>query len=470
MLYAAKKALCLIMAVFLLLTSSRTAKASEESSGGSITVRSVQEDPELFLEPEDLFEASFADDLCLRQFPQEDTGLLPSSWDQRWVGLAPPVRDQYDLSTCWAFAGLSAFQAALLPEETHPFSVDHLLANCGYPDAAVTGGIYPMILAYLSSWRGPVYEEDDPYADGYTSKNAQVCYHLQEARFLNGDAAAVKAAVLLYGAVQTSLYADPGLTAEDSSNIFYNPDTASYFYNGSESANHDVIIIGWDDTYPASNFSIAPPHDGAFLCQNSWGSSFGDQGCFYVSYYDTRLLEYAVAYTGIESISNYDRLYEPDPLGWQGMTGYDQTSAWGANVYTSEENEQLRAVSFYAVAENVSYEIYVDTNPENTSDGSTALFSPGPLLASGCFSSAGYYTVKLSRPVSLVKGQTFAVIIKVTLPSAGSPLAVDTSWQERTGGAAGQSYISPDGVQWTDLGSSMGCSLCLKAFTCKEDQ
>lgn len=71
-------------------------------------------------------------------------------------------------------------------------------------------------------------------------------------------------------AVQSSFYSDIEVANADSE--FYNAGTAGYFYSGSAKANHDVIIIGWDDNYPKENFHTPPKNDGAFICQNSWDS------------------------------------------------------------------------------------------------------------------------------------------------------------------------------------------------------
>ena len=72
------------------------------------------------------------------------------------------------------------------------------------------------------------------------------------------------------------------------SDAAYNGTTKSYCYTGTGDPNHDVVIVGWDDDYAASNFSPRRAGNGAFIVRNSWGSGWGASGYFYVSYYDTR--------------------------------------------------------------------------------------------------------------------------------------------------------------------------------------
>lgn len=110
------------------------------------------------------------------------------------------------------------------------------------------------------------------------------------------DYEAIKQTVYLYGGVESSLYMDFDDPTQDSA--YYSREYSSYGYTGEEAANHDVVIIGWDDDYPAENFTRAVAGDGAFICQNSWGESFGEDGIFYVSYYDTNIGNDNVAYTG----------------------------------------------------------------------------------------------------------------------------------------------------------------------------
>ena len=75
--------------------------------------------------------------------------------------------------------------------------------------------------------------------------------------------------------------------------------------------NHSVTIIGWDDTYSKNNFpeSNRPNTDGAYLVQNSWGSEWGKDGTFYVSYDDIYI---EMTISGIDGITEYKDVTEPD--------------------------------------------------------------------------------------------------------------------------------------------------------------
>lgn len=63
----------------------------------------------------------------------------------------------------------------------------------------------------------------------------------------------IKEAVFKYGGVQTSIY--NALRSSQSSSPYYNKSTDAYCYIGTEKPNHDVVIVGWDDSYSKDNFN-----------------------------------------------------------------------------------------------------------------------------------------------------------------------------------------------------------------------
>lgn len=242
-------------------------------------------------------------------------------------------------------------------------------------------------------------------------------------------------------------------------------------YKGSEEPNHDTVIIGWDDDYPKEKFASAPESDGAFLCINSWGETFGDGGFFHVSYEDSRIAESSISYRGIEPSDNYDRNYQSDLCGWTGQMGYGEPDAWMANVYTAESEETLEAVGFYATAPDTEYEVYVfdgDSFREHVENGVKFQVDSGKVLAFGMVTDAGFYTVRLAKPQTVNAGEPFAVAVKIHTPGTTQPVAVEYAGSGRTGNvdiSDGEGYISFDGGTWERTEESKGCNVCLKAYS-----
>lgn len=388
---------------------------------------------------------------------------LPAFYDGREQGRAAEIKNQGQLGTCWAVAASSALESGLLPEEREVFSADHISMQNGYNKNQEDGGAYTMAMAYLASWKGPVREADDPYGDGESPDDLEAVRHVQEMQMLREkDYTGMKELIRTYGSVQSSLYMD--MQDGRYTSTYYNEAWDSYCYPGGEEANHDVLVIGWDDHYPASNFNAQVKKDGAFICQNSWGTSFGEQGIFYVSYEDALIGENCIAYTGIEPVDNYDRLYQADQCGWVGQLGYDSDICWFASVYeTGEAPEQIEAVGFYATGQNTEYEIF---GVEEFSG--KWMLTGADSIQSGSFEKAGYYTVEFEEPFSVREKQKFAVIVKIRTPDENYPVAAEYRADEYTKNADisdGEGYISPNGYNWTNTESEYECNLCLKVYT-----
>ena len=395
---------------------------------------------------------------------------LPRFYDARQDGRTSMVKDQGERGTCWAFASMQALESSLLPEESYDFSEDHMVHDPDFILNSEEGGDYVMAMAYLLSWRGPVLESQDPYGDGISPDGLLPVKHVQEIRLLpEGDREAIKRAVYTTGGVQSSLYT--ALQKAGADTAYYNQETQAYCYQGEEVPNHDVVIVGWDDDYPAENFSELPPDDGAFLCENSWGTEFGEAGFFYVSYYDTNLGTTNLVYSGVEPADNYDRIYQSDQCGWLGQIGYGSETVWGANVYAASGGAQkIRAAGFYAVDAGTEYEISVVTDvPEQPTDADwQRLKRKKSGTVSGKLQYAGYYTIPLSEPVEVPDGGRFAMLVELHTPGAVHPMAIEYDSEDGRSLVDitdGEGYLSADGDVWERVETEQECNLCLKAYS-----
>lgn len=391
-----------------------------------------------------------------------NASIIPTRYDLREKSRAAQVRNQGAYGTCWAFAALGALESSLLPEEGALYSADHMTLNNGFSLTQEDGGEYTMGMAYLAAWKGPVNEADDPYGDNATNTQLAAVKHVQEMQVINGkDYEKIKEAVFKYGGVQTSIY--NGLRSSKADSPYYNNEKAAYCYIGTEKPNHDVVIIGWDDSYPRENFSVDLEGDGAFICQNSWGEEFGENGVFYISYYDTNIGTHNVVYTRVENTDNYDHIYQSDLCGWVGQLGYNKESMYGANVYTAKGDEELVAAGFYATGKDSQYEIYVVQ--DFSDEKSLEQMIP---VASGKLSNAGYYTVDFNRGIPVEAGTRYAIVLHIITPGSVHPMAIEYAADEATQDVVlddGESYISANGSNWVSANTVEECNLCIKAFS-----
>ena len=393
----------------------------------------------------------------------DDSAVIPTRFDMREKGRVSKVRNQGSYGTCWAFAATSALESSLYPEEENLFSVDHMSMSNSYNVNQYDGGEYTIGMAYLAAWQGPVYEKDDPYGDGKTNGSLTAVKHVQEMQIIDGkNYEGIKEAVFQYGGVQSSLYST--IRSSQGSSEFYNKDTSAYCYIGTEKPNHDVVIIGWDDNYPASNFNTPLEGDGAFICQNSWGEDFGEGGIFYVSYYDTNIGTHNVVYTRVDETDNYDHIYQSDLCGWVGKMGYDNEEIYGANVFTAEGDEDVAAASFYATGADTSYELYLvhDFEDEKSLDDRIK-------VAEGSCKQAGYYTVDFKTPMQVKAGERYAIVLYIKTPGAAHPMAIEYDSGEASLDTVnledGEGYISYNGRTFVNVKEKQDCNLCIKAFT-----
>lgn len=399
----------------------------------------------------------------------EETEVDPVSLPEYYCSLVySPIstaKDQQDKNACWAYASLSALESRLMPQELWDFSEEHMMYHAIYTPQEIEGGDAFMSTAYFTSWNGPVADSEyQAYIRG-DGEYPEAVKHVQEVQFLHEeDLNRVKYAIMQYGAVESSLHI--AAIAENFIDMkYYNDETAAYCYGGDEVSNHEILIVGWDDNFPASSFNTDAYSDGAFICMNSWGEDFGYDGMFYVSYDDANILDDVVLYTRVDEIDNYDNIYQYDQFGWLGMLGYYDEKAYFSNIYHTETDQIVEAVSFYTTGVNSQYEVYVCPSYTGIED----LSKNKEFCTSGVLENIGYYTIDLPEPIFVNGDDNFAVIVYIETPDCELPVATETPTEHCRETAitftGKYSYISHDGIHWQNTQDTFLANICLKCFT-----
>lgn len=410
------------------------------------------------------------------EFQAYDSGIelyavLEDRYDSREQGYVTSVKNQSPFGTCWAHAALASMESSLLVAgladtdvdlsewhlayfSTHTGSdklgntagdhVEDLATETSYMNV---GGNIAMAATALANWKGAAKELDYPGPQSNSEVVAKKSVTEPDDAWKNNayymsncyitpmsDAKAVKTLIKEFGAVHASYYHDE---------LYYSYGTAAYYTDFTAGTNHAIAVVGWDDNYKKENFSLSfhgkinsalPEGDGAWICKNSWGGGkgddikWGDEGYFYISYYDTSISNCsAAAYQGNVLDENLNNYY----YGGGVSIGCFIYATGIAQCYEARANEggaeRIEGVGFFSVNSGINYHVQVYKNPESEAvtikdpdSGEITEFdlidpeSGTPLLTyeeSGQTTYAGYTTIEFSEAIVVSEGDTFSVVI-----------------------------------------------------------
>jgi len=327
------------------------------------------------------------------------------------------------------------------------------------------GGDYRVASAYLTRGEGAVRDID---AQSFSSPPVRhgINYHYYSVHDIEWYTAGtdlstidtIKNAIMTYGAVAT---------AYSYSEQFFDWNYLCHYQSPTSSAlpTHAVAIVGWNDYQQTQ-----APQPGAWLCKNSWGTDYGINGFFWISYYDKYCAKHpemgAVSFHGVEIEPYgyfYNYVYYHDYHGWRD-TKQDCSEAF--NAFTPKRDQLLHAVSFYTAEDNVTY----TTKIYDSFEGGVLqneLFS-----TTGSIMHTGYHTIDLDVPIEVTAGDAFYVYVQVS--SGGQaydrtsdvPVLLGASYRPIVPSRAypGESYYL-SGSDWLDLYDlDTTANFCIKAM------
>ncbi len=388
-----------------------------------------------------------------------------------------PVRNQGYTALCWNFAALGAVESDLLIHhddlsvKTLNLSEKHgayynMHKSVGSADGGIdsdyrefeffgddgylskydtsylsVGGVTDYCLSLLTSWKGPVVDKDNDSihvikgqnemytqnADKPSAPYSNAFCHVQsvlEVPATSKNRDIIKRLIMEHGSVTASICADD--------EYWTGKKVALYDYkkygNGNY-ADHEILIVGWNDDYPAENFITRPDSDGAFICKNSWGENYGASGYFYLSYEDKILCNNNVAAydCAMPGDNNwYDRNYQyagylthiKDPIVDQKnvVYMYDKNNAAYGMWFSPKEDEKLSAIGYFSMTTMTSDKVTIYSLPESDEDETDEFYDlrnqNNVLITIDCKSiTGGYHTFPLKESITVKKGKKYFVSI-----------------------------------------------------------
>ncbi|MUG93591.1 peptidase C1 [Scytonema sp. UIC 10036] len=277
---------------------------------------------------------------------------FPTSYDLRAGGFVTPMKDQGNCGSCVAFGTIATIEATFRRQRNNPnLNVNLSEAHLFYCYAKSEGfncntGWYAD-KAMEAAKKGIVDKDCFPYTPG--NQDCKLCSDWQNRLVLIGgyhkisDVSAMKEWLSSRGALSAcfSVYDD-----------FFAYKSGVYRHvTGNLAGGHCISIVGYDDS------------QGFWICKNSWGTGWGEQGFFKIAYGECGIEAWVYAVDGIvetgwlnnvkvqglwtnnSDLNSY--VYLSDGIGWRRLCTASVNAHLDMLAQLTASKQQERLVSVY---------------------------------------------------------------------------------------------------------------------------
>lgn len=401
---------------------------------------------------------------------------LPSYFNSVDYGYVTEPKQQGQTSCCWAFSAISCLETDAImkgyeTKDSVDFSEAHLVwatfsssnikndINNKEHSTPYNGSVYKNggngweAVTTVVKGAGLTNEKDYPFypyninkmgnysASDYFKNNGYTIESVVEL----SEKTEIKEWIKEHGSVSAAIYSSKPLNYKRTEGYSY------YSSSQFKDIDHAITIVGWDDNYSKNNFAVTPSSDGAWLCKNSWGTGWGDNGYFWLSYSEQSIdLVFGLSIKKI----NYNNIYTYNGASFSSTVLINDEFNY-SNIYYIHDDEILEGISFISFNPNVPITIKVyelNDNYESPIDG-TEIYQ-----TSFINEASGYHIINIdnSNELQLNAGKHYSVTVSVV--DEVCIVAVENKNDSHFSytSVPGQSFYSYSGTYWKDATEKCG--------------